>query len=1095
MIRQFLLHKAVVVVLSMSSVLAAAQTPVLPGAIRFAEDGSFRLDDAVFMIRGYSRTWAPVQNSWWGGRESTVSQDGVTVRARMTIDKVAADVTETIRPVGKNRFRLEFRAEFPVPVEVKSLHGSLSFPPGRSVTVEGRTFAIPERRVRQILLSSQRAREVRIPLAGGRELKVTSPDGAFGFLIQDNRKDECAEIECRFLTVPFKGKLKAAELRLELELLEARILPVDLRGSVNAGFADEIAGDGRGGWTDQGPQQDLHTIRPGWIRSGAVAFEIIDPAQNNGNGTIVLFGSARLPGKDTVEIPLPKNEMSTVNLLHASAWTPAAGELQGEIVARYPDGSQASVPVVARQDCGNWWGPFRDRNAEVVWQEKATGGDTEIGLYASSFPLPRPGAAKLTLRMKSNGGVWMIPAVTLSDRPIRFGAVRKPEYVTRAGKEWVPLDFRRKPVRGGAFDFSFLNDAPAGKYGAVRVAPDGRLTFENAPEKRIRFYGVNLCFNASFLDDKALTELADYLAYCGYNSVRIHHHDNELLDRNASDSLTFDPAKLDRLDRLVAVMKARGIYLTTDIYCSRTLRAGDRIDGRSSIPAKVAKVLFLLDDAALENWKEFARRWMNHRNPYTGLTWGEEPAVWCVNMVNEDSIFRRIQWAGDAGIEKKCAELFHKWLAGRNLPESVPTMYNPRYQEFITELHRTCLAKQLAFLKDELHIRPLITSVNVDDEVALTLHRNMFSLVDNHIYHDHPSYLGKAFTPPVAVGQRSSIARFAEVPRRIMASRVAGKPYIVTEFNFCSPNRFRSEAGPLMGAYASLQGWDGLYRFAWAHGARAIYQKLGAFGFDIAGDPMAQAADRIAMMMFRTGNVKRSKETFVYQVSPKLFEQENGNTRPEEFSKLGLISAIASAVEGARELRPGEIPVPATEAKNPGNCADGETRRRFRKLQKEGVAESSTGEILLDSGRTLFCVNTPRIASITLSEGTAEAGALRVEAASVFQTIAAMSLDGRPLEESRSLLIFQLSDVSNSGQRSTDESKRMILDPGDRPLLLRRATARIKIQSAGPFQVTALNADGAPVGTVAGEMKGKVFLFSADNAAFPGGVLGWQLIR
>ena len=208
-----------------------------------------------------------------------------------------------------------------------------------------------------------------------------------------------------------------------------------------------------------------------------------------------------------------------------------------------------------------------------------------------------------------------------------------------------------------------------------------------------------------------------------------------------------------------------------------------------------------------------------------------------------------------------------------------------------------------------------------------------------------------------------------------------------------------------------------------------------------------------------------------------------------------MISAIASAVEGARELRPGEIPVPATEAKNPGNCADGETRRRFRKLQKEGVAESSTGEILLDSGRTLFCVNTPRIASITLPEGTAEAGALRVEAASVFQTIAAMSLDGRPLEESCSLLIFQLSDLSNSGQRSTDESKRMILDPGDRPLLLRRATARIGIRSTAPFRVTALNADGAPVGTVAGERKAGVFSFPADNAAFPGGVLGWHLTR
>lgn len=272
MIRQFLLYKAAVAVISMFAVLATAQTPVLPEAVRFAEDGSFRIEDAVFMIRGYSRTWAPVQNSWWGGRESAVSPDGVTVRARMTIDKIAADVTETIRPVGENRFQLEFRAGFPVPVEVKSLHGSLSFPPGKSVTVDGRAFSIPGRKVRQILLSPQQVREVRIPLAGGRELKVTSPDGAFGFLIQDNRKEDCAEIECRFLTVPSKGKLKSAGLRLELELLEARIVPVDLRGAVNAGFADEIAGDGKGGWTDQGPQQDLHTIRPGWIRSGAVAF-------------------------------------------------------------------------------------------------------------------------------------------------------------------------------------------------------------------------------------------------------------------------------------------------------------------------------------------------------------------------------------------------------------------------------------------------------------------------------------------------------------------------------------------------------------------------------------------------------------------------------------------------------------------------------------------------------------------------------------------------------------------------------------------------------------------------------------------------------
>ena len=88
---------AVAAVLSVLSPPAAAEAPVLPGAVHFSDDGSFRIGDAVFMIRGYSRTWAPVQNSWWGGRESEVSPGGVTVRAKMTIDTVAAAVTETIR--------------------------------------------------------------------------------------------------------------------------------------------------------------------------------------------------------------------------------------------------------------------------------------------------------------------------------------------------------------------------------------------------------------------------------------------------------------------------------------------------------------------------------------------------------------------------------------------------------------------------------------------------------------------------------------------------------------------------------------------------------------------------------------------------------------------------------------------------------------------------------------------------------------------------------------------------------------------------------------------------------------------------------------
>ena len=39
--------------------------------------------------------------------------------------------------------------------------------------------------------------------------------------------------------------------------------PCDLTGLLNRPLADEVAGDGKGGWTDQGPTMDLRNLHAG----------------------------------------------------------------------------------------------------------------------------------------------------------------------------------------------------------------------------------------------------------------------------------------------------------------------------------------------------------------------------------------------------------------------------------------------------------------------------------------------------------------------------------------------------------------------------------------------------------------------------------------------------------------------------------------------------------------------------------------------------------------------------------------------------------------------------------------------------------------
>ena len=170
-------------------------------------------------------------------------------------------------------------------------------------------------------------------------------------------------------------------------------------------------------------------------------------------------------------------------------------------------------------------------------------------------------------------------------------------------------------------------DGPAGKYGWTKAVGQN-FEFENLPGKPQRFYGVNLCMAANILTHEQSDILADRLARFGYNTLRYHHHENRLIKNDPNDSTIIDPEKMDQFDYLFAALKKRGIYFTTDVYVSRDVRAAEIYPGeKGNIAMDEFKNLLPVNAKAMESWKAFARNFLGHVNPYTGMTLAEDPAL------------------------------------------------------------------------------------------------------------------------------------------------------------------------------------------------------------------------------------------------------------------------------------------------------------------------------------------------------------------------------------------------------------------------------------------------------------------------------------
>ncbi len=680
--------------------------------------------------------------------------------------------------------------------------------------------------------------------------------------------------------------------------------------------------------------------------------------------------------------------------------------------------------------------------------------------------------------------------------------LNKSEPVTiEEGADWVKVDLRTGVRKGSAVDFSDVinRHAPAGKFGRV-VAKGENFEFEGLPGVPQKFYGVNLVGGANTPPThEQAVELAERLYRLGYNTVRFHHYGNAIYSRKAAHSYEIDEARLERLDFLFAELKKRGIYVTTDVYSSRVVKAADIFDGmEGNLSFQEFRQVLPFSEKAMNHWKLFAKAFFLHLNPYTGMTYAEDPAMPWICLVNEGNFYRVMpgplmskntvelwvkawnEWTlkkyGDFQKRNKAWETPDKAEFLEDMSTGGSVACQRDFFEFTFEIERQMYAEMRDFMQNELGCKAMLTNLNHSGFApSEMLSRMDFDYVDQHFYVDHPRFLTPVrWALPLSINNDNVVKTGGFGGTLQALTRLYDRPFTVTEFNYSYPGEHRGVGGILTGCLGAIQNWAGIWRFAYSHGGINIYKPMGMRHFDLASDPLNQAADRATICLYLRGDLQPVSHSIavtlpsdylscvppkeqVTRVSPawqrfamitKLGCAFGDNTTkvPVDLS-LGLAS---NAPQGRRHLVGDVLGQEGLTALTKA-IADGKWLPDGNKSDlRDGIRRLQTAsrQFDIDFMNGCFTLDTAMTAG-----GYAEGGGIITTQAGVDisiidtpATVWASSLDGRPLASSGRILLTHLTDVQNSGIRFAEKERKTQLSWGDLPLLARTGKAVVTLK-------------------------------------------------
>ncbi|HET6487489.1 MAG TPA: hypothetical protein VFH83_13770, partial [Spirochaetia bacterium] len=572
-------------------------------------------------------------------------------------------------------------------------------------------------------------------------------------------------------------------------------------------------------------------------------------------------------------------------------------------------------------------------------------------------------------------------------------------------------------------------------------------------------------------------------------------------------------------------LEQRGIYLQLDLFCYRGFLPADGLDYPDDL-MKYFKQASVYNRRLMELHKEYATAYLTHRNPYTALRPVEDPAVALVQVMNEDGIFwyegrdpvglpsyrkeldRRFgwyllakygsraaldaAWTSAAGVHRLEPDEDPSLGTVRRLPHLEGTqMYvgeDPaRYADYTEFLART----QLDFCREmrdhllDLGVRCPINVTNHAQGAAdiYSLDRYSDVTMDN-AYWNHPDTVrqDRPRYHDLLMVENDPRRTVVDSPfklnlvTRLNHDRVAGKPFIAGEWNILYGTEFRSDALPMVAAYAALQDWDGMVLYAYHHAdTLAQYDEQRLDGpFNLYNDPAVWGQVGLCSFAFQEGVVSPGRNSlevcysdrdlyavprnwiapygyacYVSRVAATFIRERydgnadvalaSGNTPTGDYTRArhGMVFARSRFVDGAQKhdglRRFLELHRQASdriEVREDGERFDEDYRTYSRILDtamkrwnllrpgqglvEDGALVSDTNELSFDFARGIFRISAPRLKTASGNiQGDVSLGAWRFHVRNPRMTISLLSLDGIETDHARHLLVVAVGWCGN----------------------------------------------------------------------------------